>query len=237
MSALPRLVLVPGLDGTGLLFAPFQRVWPGTTTVLCLPADPKQGYEGLLDHLRALLPGDEPFLLLGESFSGPLVLRIAESPPTGLLGIVLCVTFARNPLGRLGGLARMLAMPHLLALLPRSLLRRQLLGGEGSPDLLALLDTVLGRTPAVVLAARIRTLTRVDATPSLRACRLPMLVLSARSDAVVRRHCTRHLLKYAPTAEWVEFPGPHLLLQTQPEAAASSILAFMRNSQLVTVGQ
>lgn len=237
MMALPRLVLVPGLDGTGLLFAPFLREWPGPSTVLSLPADPELGYEGLLAHLRPMLPQGEPFLLLGESFSGPLVLRIAEAPPAGLLGLVLCVTFARNPLGRLGGLARMLARPHLLPLLPRSFLRRQMLDGEGSPDLLALLESVLGLTSTAVIAARVRALTQVDATPSLRACRLPLLVLSARSDHVVRHHCTQHLLKYAPTAEWVEFPGPHLLLQTRPEAAAKSILAFMQHNNLMTIGQ
>jgi pimeloyl-ACP methyl ester carboxylesterase len=237
MPAPPRLILVPGLDGTGLLFAPFQQSWSGPSTVLPLPADPALGYAGLLDHLRTVLPRDEPYILLGESFSGPLVLRIAETPPPGLLGLILCVTFARYPLGILGGLARMLARPGLLGLLPRAFLRRRLLGNDRSPELLGLLAEVEGRTPPAVIAARLRAVTRVDATASLRACRVPLLVLSARSDAVVPAGCTRHLLDHAPAADWVEFPGPHLLLQTRPEAAATAIEDFLRKHNLMTTGQ
>lgn len=234
---LPRLVLVPGLDGTGLLFAPFLQAWPGPTTVVSLPPDPTLGYEGLQLFLESVLPVGESYVLLGESFSGPLVLRIAEAPPPGLLGIVLCVTFARYPLGSLGGLARLLARPRLLSCTPRWFLRRRLLGREESPELIALLQGALRNTSTEVIASRIRALTLVDATPALRACHLPLLLLSARADAVVPSRCTAHLLRHAAQAEWQEFPGPHLLLQTRPAAAAAAVLDFMKAHDLVTSGQ
>ena len=233
----PRLVLVPGLDGTGLLFAPFLKAWPGAATVVSLPPDSALGYEGLLTFLRSSLPDNEPYVLLGESFSGPLVLRIAAAQPPGLLGLVLCVTFARNPLGPFGGLARLLARPRLLSRIPRPLLRRQLLGREDTPELIALLQESLQQAPVQVIAARVRALTRVDATPELRACRLPLLVLSARADTVVPARCTAHILRHAAQAEWREFPGPHLLLQTRPEPATAAILRFMETRGLMTKSQ
>jgi pimeloyl-ACP methyl ester carboxylesterase len=231
METPPRLVLVPGLDGTVLLFGPFLRVWKGPVTVLPLPADPAQGYDELLANLARNLP-EEPFLLLCESFSGPLGIRIAAAPLASMLGLILCVSFARNPLGCLAGPARALAQPALLARLPMSLVRRRLLGDWATPELLALLDTALLGLSGKVVAARIQALSRVDATSALEACRTPVLVLSARSDAVVPRRCARHLLRHAPQARGQEFPGPHLLLQTQPVGAAESILTFLDSLQV-----
>jgi pimeloyl-ACP methyl ester carboxylesterase len=223
---LPRLVLVPGLDGTGILFRPFLHAWTGPTTVLDLPPDPALGYEELLPVLQRHLPREEPFFLLGESFSGPLVLRLAEARPRGLVGLILCVTFACNPLGRLGCLARFLARPPLISAVPRFVVRRMLLGGIADPDLSALLTEAIQRTPAPVVGTRIRALTKVNATESLHACQLPLLILSARSDALVPRRCAVHMRRHAPCAEWHEYPGPHLLLQTRPAEAAQRIRAF-----------
>jgi hypothetical protein len=47
--------------------------------------------------VRAALPTRGRFVLLAESFSGPLAIRIAADPPSALVGLILCVTFARNP--------------------------------------------------------------------------------------------------------------------------------------------
>ena len=36
-------------------------------------------------------------VLLAESFSGPIAIRVAADPPPGLAGVILCGTFAKNP--------------------------------------------------------------------------------------------------------------------------------------------
>ena len=56
------------------------------------------GYDELEVLVRAALPTGQRYFLLGESFSGPLAIRIAANPPAGLAGVILCGTFAKNPL-------------------------------------------------------------------------------------------------------------------------------------------
>eukprot|EP01136_Pigoraptor_vietnamica_P024202 Opistho-1_new@77020 len=124
------LVLLPGMDGTGDLLDSFVAAMsPGIKVkVLRYPVAEVLDYEGLEVLVRDELPVDEPYVLLGESFSGPVAISIAASRPPQLAGLVLCCTFARNPLPlmsvfRFGlGLLPIAAMP--VGILARLLLGR-----------------------------------------------------------------------------------------------------------------
>ena len=101
-----RVVLLPGMDGSGQLhdgfvtaMAPRFRV-----EVVAYPADPVQDDRQLQAFVADRLPGDAPFLLVGESFSRPIAIRIAASRPPGLRGLVLCASFAASPRPWLGHL-------------------------------------------------------------------------------------------------------------------------------------
>jgi pimeloyl-[acyl-carrier protein] methyl ester esterase len=97
--ALPQCVLLPGFDGSGRLFAPLlaQRDLPFDPRVVALPADLPRGYDELLAWMEPRLPA-EPFVLLAESFSGPLAIRFAARHPERVAHLVLAATFLRSPL-------------------------------------------------------------------------------------------------------------------------------------------
>ena len=84
------LVLLPGLDGTGEQFAPLLRELPSTIAPVTVryPVDRALGYEELLPLALEQLPADCPFVLVGESFSGPLAIRLAAQRPPGLRALV-----------------------------------------------------------------------------------------------------------------------------------------------------
>jgi len=97
--SVPTLILLPGLDGTGILFGQFVEAIGSNadTRVIAYPVDQPLGYAELEAFVREALPRDRPYVVLGESFSGPIAIRLAADPPAGLAGVVLCVTFAKNP--------------------------------------------------------------------------------------------------------------------------------------------
>ena len=81
-TRLPAVVLLPGLDGTGKLFAELVKsLDPGVSAiVVAYPRDQPMGYEELDTLVMSVLnklPPDQRYVLLGESFSGPLAIRIA----------------------------------------------------------------------------------------------------------------------------------------------------------------
>lgn len=93
-----KLVLLPGLDGTGTLFTPLLDHLAATPVVASYPPEPLS-YERLLAQVARLLP-DGPFVILAESFSGPLAIRLAYRRPPGLQALVLVSSFPRFPWGR-----------------------------------------------------------------------------------------------------------------------------------------
>ena len=92
------LVLLPGMDGTGELFAPFiAALGPEVSSVVVRYPDQPQGYASHEDAARAALPEGKPFVVLGESFSGPVAISIAAASPPGLCGYILCSSFVSCP--------------------------------------------------------------------------------------------------------------------------------------------
>src|SRR5262249_27056237 len=90
----------PGMDGTGRLFAPLLRMLPPTLTAQAVSYPPHEplGYAGLLPLVEAAAAEGGEFVVVGESFSGPLALMFAARCPSGLRGVVLCASFVRFPL-------------------------------------------------------------------------------------------------------------------------------------------
>ena len=65
----PTLVLLPGMDGTGDLFAPLvAALGPHMRTIIVRYPDEPLDYASHEEIARAALPLGHPFILLGESF-------------------------------------------------------------------------------------------------------------------------------------------------------------------------
>jgi len=225
------LVLLPGMDGTGLLFADFiSALGPEfNTRVATYPADPPLGYDELEVVARSFLPRDEPFILLAESFSGPIAISIAASKPTGLVGLILCCSFARNPRAVLAGVGSFLG-PALAKLLPMAILEKYLLGRPASVRTRSALRQALAAVSFNTLRARAKVVAIVDVTPKLGALEIPVLYLRATHDLLVTRAACDLILEKAPDARVAELKGPHLLLQAAPIAAAAVIRDFARST-------
>lgn len=240
-QTLPVLVLLPGLDGTGKLFAEFvNAVSPAVEcVVVAYPKDQPMGYVELEALVLSALPDNRPFVLLGESFSGPLAIRIAarspamspaRSParqPKGLVGLILSASFAKNPYPALRW-ARGLAAYLPVKGLPRWL-RAPLMWGSMSPSAAtSQSERAMTGISAGVIRRRIAELLAVDETVALRQVSAPVLVLRSTRDRVISKRATRIILQNSPTAELVEFDAPHLLLQTRATECAEAVISFLR---------
>lgn len=228
-SPLPhRLVMLPGLDGTGKLFASFVQALGGGAEVQIIqyPTDEPLGYEELEALVRAALPQDRPFVMLGESFAGPIALRIAAAPPACMLGVILCGTFARNPFP-VPRWAAALSFLVPVKKLPRWVRAMLMWGSNDAAGAPAQADRATARVAGRVLRRRIRALLEVDARDCLRRISLPALILHGRSDRIVPRAATRALAAGLPNAELAPIAGPHLLLQATPRECAAAVSRWL----------
>src|SRR5688572_22597921 len=176
------LAILPGLDGTGLLVRGFCAALDPSvpTTLISYPIDRHLDYAALEAITRSRLP-KEPFVLLAESFSGPIALSIAVTRPPGLRGLILACSFARNPrpaLAPLRPLIRLLPVHWA----PAALLAWPTLGRFTNPALRSAIANALRRVSPAVIRSRLRAVAEVDVSPLLRQIDVPVLYLRASAD-------------------------------------------------------
>jgi len=234
MTGPVRIVLLPGMDGTGVLLQDFAARLPGDITpqIVSYPMDQVLGYRQLEERVAAELPSDGPLVLLGESFSGPLALRLSSRGLGNLRAVVLVATFVQSPLWWFPRALRAIIRAPFFQLPPPDwFLRRYLAGSDAPAELLQELRTVQKPLTPSVLAARAREIVAVDATEDLRCCPVPVLYLGGRRDRIVPPARTLPGLKaIRPDLETVILDAPHLVLQRRPAEAAEAIALFLERA-------
>ena len=228
-AARPRLVLLPGMDGTGDLFAPFVRALPkgAEATVVRYPVDRPLGYDELLPIARAALPASGPYAIVAESFSGPIGIRIAAAAPANLRALVLVASFARNPLPRSLGWLAGAASPALFRVRPPEAALRALLVGRAAPrELVEAVARAVGWVAPGVMARRLRDVSDVDVESALSSIRVPVLYVAGARDRLVGRRGLEGIRRRLPEVESIILDAPHLVLQARPREAAAAIVEF-----------
>jgi pimeloyl-ACP methyl ester carboxylesterase len=228
----PTLVLLPGLDGTGDFFQPVLEALGDTvrTQVVRYPLDGGYDYTSCLELVRAKLPTDGPYVLLGESFSGPIAICLAALGLPGLAGIILSSTFAANPRPRLAAVIRPL-LPYLPYHGSRGsvrLSRFMVLGRWITPAVRELHEKILSMAPAATMRKRLEAVADCDVREALGRVRVPIVCLLPSHDRLVPRAAARLIQQHAPTARIVGIAAPHCLLQCAPQPAAAAIREFLQ---------
>jgi pimeloyl-ACP methyl ester carboxylesterase len=216
------------MDGTGLLFKPFIEALSGdfAVRVVSYPGTDAFGYEELEGLARAALPMDGPFIILGESFSGPIAISLAASRPPGLVGLVLCSTFIRNPRPAFSFLRSVLGLVPV-GLAPVRVLGHFLMGAHSNAQLRATLAESLAQVSALALRARLRAVFSVDVSSKLRSMDIPLLYLCATQDQLVPVSASKLIAQVYPGIQVVFIEAPHFLLQTAPRQAAGAVRTFV----------
>ncbi|SDA72879.1 hypothetical protein SAMN03159300_10732 [Janthinobacterium sp. 344] len=220
------------MDGTGRLFQRFDAALRARADIASLaiayPAVPLD-YAPLEAFVRDRLPQDRPFVVLAESFSGPLGAALRADPPPGMRALILCCSFVRNPRPMLAPLRHLLGCVPFGAL-PGFALRQALLAPYATPALQAELAAALAQVPPHVLRQRLRAVLEIrekDASRSFARGSLPVLYLRGRHDRLVPPANAAQILRLAAGAQLADIAAPHMLLQAAPDPAADAVAAFI----------
>ncbi len=209
---LPKCVLLPGLDGSGIFFADLVNALEGKaeTMVLTYPEHGPQSYAALTDHLKHQMP-DGDYVLVGESFSGPLAILLAGQAAPKPKGLILAASFARNPFPLFGGLFGP-ALPGLLNTNALPVMESVLLR-PGDHELTWKVFQAVSKPSPEVLKDRIKAVTTCDVTKPLAQLDMPILYLQGCEDKLIS---AAHGVLVARTGNAVTIarvPTPHFVLQ------------------------
>ena len=219
------IVLLPGLNGTARLLEDVRRRLDKTRPAFAIgyPTDQQLGYADLVEFVRERLPPGR-FVVLGESFSGPIAIELAVLLPERVAGLVLAVSFARRPIPFGGSLARAWLSMRLPR--PRWAMAEVLMGKSATPELKRALGETLATVANDVVAFRVGEAMRIDRLASLREVACPVLYLRGKQDWLLGEAPMREVMRTARRCESKEIDGPHMLLATHPAEAADALEAF-----------
>lgn len=219
-----RIVLLPGMDGTGELLTEFVAALAPefTTTVVSYPQDVALGYAALTAFVREQLPRDEPYALVAESLSGPVAIRLAAAKPDGLLAVVLCASFAKAPRPRFRIFTRLLGAVPFRSI-PTGLLMPLLMGRWSSRDWSRRAQSAIRAVEPATLRRRLMEVATVDDSALIADIACPLLYLKASHDRLVPRDAWTTIRDRSRHAVCIEIEGPHFLLQARPEECAEAI--------------
>jgi pimeloyl-[acyl-carrier protein] methyl ester esterase len=226
------LLLLPGMDGTGELFADFVKLLPSWVEprLVGYPRDRRLSYDQLLPILRSAVPANESFVILAESFSTPLAVRFAAQTPKGLRALVLCSGFVSAPRHGVMRRVALILAPALFAFgLPESVCRHFLVGAVAPKGLVDAVRATVSSLSNGVLAYRLRSVLTCNVEPELRNISVPLLYISGLEDRLVKRYSFQEIRQTKPDAQLARVEAPHLILQTKPREAVDLVLRFLRD--------
>lgn len=230
-----KLVLLPGLDGTGQLFRPLleELSFNIQTQIITYPHDVKLGYKQLLEYVIERLP-TEDFILLGESFSGPIAHQVALRKPRYLKLVLFVTSFLENPRPLM--LSGELSWPRLLFIrlslslpLPGFLIKYFLLGKKADESLIFLFRKVLRIVPPRVISFRLEQISKLDF--EVETLDIEAVYLQANNDKLVPHESVKPFKEVFNNLEIKTLEGPHFLLQANPIACAEIIRSVVLQSK------
>lgn len=221
-SPVPVLVL-PGMDGTGeLVTALVERLREKRPVkIVSYPTDEPIAYDDLVTFVGARVPQDR-FVLVAESFSGPVAIEIA-AVSSSVAGLVLASSFVRHPAPPwIAAFAGMLSPSWL----PKRLAASMLMGSLSTRELQVRLAHALASVSDATLSARIAAALSVDKRARLREVASPILCLYGKRDRIVGKRQWAEINAIQPESQVRWFDAPHMLLETRADQAAEAVNAF-----------
>lgn len=214
----PLLLLIPGLDGTGRLFAPLLKEIPASvkTLVVQYPDDESANLDEIVAFIRRQIP-DVPLVVVTESFAGPIAIKLLA---TGLAAkaCVFCATFAKSPRKLLLNLLRLLPVGLLLKYpLPKVLIKRLMLVNPVPSATLELVQQTIHSLPPRGILRRLQILRTLDVAALLpQLPNITYLFIQPTNDRLVPANSVNVFIEHLQNLTCRQVPGGHFILQANP---------------------
>jgi len=217
-----KLVLLPGMDGTGELFKEFVTYYDAKYVIISFPNDGSQSYEELSKYVLSKLP-EENHIILAESFSGGLVPQLLKSENKHIKGVIFVASFLSCPRPFLVRLARLLPVKSLAKLPGANYLHKMLfLGWSVSRNTISKFKSVINSLPASTLSNRLNSIQRLSAQ-NLPTYTLPCFYLRPSNDLLVPKSKVSEIRGIFKNFSIRSVSGSHFILQSSPEASVSEV--------------
>ena len=219
---------MPGLDGTGKLFAPIIPLLEPHFDLTIVTYPDLDSFSDYVQCAQNMLPSTPGFSLLAESFSGPVAMALMVQQPEEIGPSVLCSSFARSPLATLTRMANSVpANIFSIGALSEFCMDVYASEEEDNSETQPLPLNVTEQLDGALLKHKISVFSRIDVSALLPNIQTPILQLHGLRDRIVSENDAEMIQTNLSNVDRVDIDAPHLLLQTRPQQCSELILKHL----------
>lgn len=228
-----KLILLPGLDGTGNMFQPLISSLGDEikTLTISYPSDRHLSYDDLSCFVRNKLKNfDEQLVLLAESFSGPVAVKLLQDSLPNIKAVIFSAAFCESPKSVLVSLSKFLPVATILKLpIPNAVIKYFCFGYDCCPETIDLFRTTISQSNVKVLSQRIIEISNLT-FEGKNLSDIPCCYIQAQYDKLVPESAFQSFQKIVPDIQLIKIKGPHFILQAKPQECKESIVKFIRKT-------
>jgi len=224
-----KIILLPGLDGTGLLFKKLKESFPDNLDIEVISYDSLPGisYFEQAAEVARRFEGIDVYIV-GESYSGRVAYELFKILGCRVKGIAFLASFVSSPsiLSRVSGflpvnlLTSNFVSKKLLYLFGFSLI--------GSSDLINEVFASINKADKFKLRSRLRNIAGLDKPDYVLTC--PVRYIRPSRDMLVSASAVRFLSSKCSNFRQVEVRGGHFVAQSNPGECAKVIYNAVNTS-------
>jgi len=193
--------------------------------VVRYPKERYMCYAQLAELVVGVLPRSTPYVIIAESYSGPVATILAVNPVGNLKGVVFVSSFVAFPRSRIGAwIGRRVPNVLFRVRAPAWILRWLLMDSATSREMISAVQDAIASVCPGVLTRRLRDVLNADFSSMLKDCTVRIVYLHSDSDRLIVTRGLREFLAVRTDIETVTIAGPHLFLQCVPECCLAALL-------------
>lgn len=217
-----KLILLPGMDGTGNLFEPILTYLPPSIDAEVIALSSLSGNDILSQAEEiAKLIGNQEVIIFAESYSGSIAYELTQMNEVNIKHLIFVASFLSRPsyLSKFGPIAPLFALR--LNLVPSFLLSWLFFGSCKRNDLVKLFKQTLKLVANRTLKARLRTIASL--TEPKKSINLPCTYIQATKDKLVHSNSITIFQKLCVNLKIEKIVGGHFIAQSNPKKCAEIV--------------
>lgn len=220
-----KIILLPGVDGTGVLFEPFVNIFKADVPVEVVPLT-KDSDQSILNQVSIIedAVGDEEVIFIVESYSGLLAYELAKRNKIRIKQIFFFGCFLQPP-SFIGKIGRFLPV-RLLNIIPDKVIAHILFNRWSSPELISLFRKAIDAGDFSNLKKRIRIIGTYHKPGQV--IDVPCVYVQATMDNLVSAYNIKAFEEVCSNLQVEVVEATHMLLQTQPQQMSQLIHKYLQ---------
>ncbi len=211
-----KIILLPGMDGTGLLFKPLLQLSSNNLTLEIIPLS-DTGYQSIDDEVEriARIIKSEPIIIFAESYSGRIAYELAKKPTTDIKHIIFAASFLSTP-SYLSRFSQLLPLSILKQrLMPNIFINWLFFQNKESLQLIDLFYQSINTVDDNILKTRLRNIANMKSPEE--KIDLEITYIAADNDLLVSYLAINDFKKVFKVVKEKMLPGGHFIAQTNPQ--------------------